>query len=152
MTAYPKINVEYNERIQNTLKNLKDAAQDILPFFRGKQGCILSPLLFNLVIEKVARSVTARSKWGTFDNVRVNCLGYADDIDIIVVNLREVENLTTQFKIMVCQVGLEINQGKTKIMDVVRTPQLQENVDLAGIRIETVESFKYRGTIMSQNA
>ncbi|XP_068223226.1 uncharacterized protein [Palaemon carinicauda] len=117
-----------------------------------KQEGILSPPpphLFNLLMEKVTRSLTARKKWVTFNNVRVNCLGYADDINIIWVNLREVGNLTTQFKTMDCQVGLEINEDKTKIMKVARTPQLQGNVDLASIRIETIESFKYLGTIMS---
>ncbi|XP_068243922.1 uncharacterized protein [Palaemon carinicauda] len=110
------------------------------------------PHLFNLVMEKVARSITASQERVTFNNVRVNCLGYADDIDIIGVNLRAVENLTTQFKTMACQVWLEIHEGKTKIIEVGRTPQLQGNVDLAGIRVETVESFKYLGTTMSQNA
>ncbi|XP_068209274.1 uncharacterized protein [Palaemon carinicauda] len=103
-------------------------------------------------MEKVARSITARSERVTFNNVRVNCLGYVDDINIIGVNLREVENLTTQLKTMACQVGLEMNEGKTKIMEVARTPQLQGSVDLAGIGIETTETFKYLGTIMSQNA
>ncbi|XP_068236848.1 uncharacterized protein [Palaemon carinicauda] len=61
-------------------------------------------------------------------------------------------NIMREFGIPLKLVGLEINEGKTKIMEVARTPQLQGNVDLAGIRIETVESFKYLGTIMSQNA
>ncbi|XP_068229074.1 uncharacterized protein [Palaemon carinicauda] len=110
------------------------------------------PLLFNLVMEKVARSITARPEGVTYNNLKINCLGSADDIDIIGVNLREVENLTTQFKTTAYQVGLEINEGKTKIMEVARTLQLQGNVDLADIKIETVESFKYLVTNMSQNA
>ena len=117
-----------------------------------KQGCILSPLLFNLVMEKVARSITTRPEGVTFNNLRVNCLGYADDIDVIGANLREVESLATHFKTMACQVGLEINEGKTKIMEVTRTPQLRGNINLAGIRVEAVESFKYLGTVMSQSA
>ena len=37
-------------------------------------------------------------------------------------------------------------------MEVARAPQLTGDINLAGIRIETVESFKYLGTVMSQNA
>ncbi|XP_068245409.1 uncharacterized protein [Palaemon carinicauda] len=116
-----------------------------------KQGCILSIFLFNPLMEKTARSITARPEGFTFINVRVNCLGYADDIDIKGAASGRWRKLTTQFKRMACHVGLEINEGKTEILEVARTPQLQGNVDLAGIGFKTVETFKCLDTIMSQN-
>ena len=117
-----------------------------------KRGCILSPLLFNLVMEKVVRNINFRPEGISFNNMHVNCLGYADDIDIMGLNLREVKDLAVDFSEMASRVGLKINQDKTKVIEIGRIHHLHGNVNIAGIEVEAVESFKYLGTIMSHNA
>ena len=113
-----------------------------------KQGCILSPLLFNLVMEHVARTILNRPEGIVFSNTTINCLAYADDVDIMGMSMREIETLTHAFKEGASHVGLEINQDKTKLMEVARAPLLHGNVNLAGMTVEVQESFKYLGSIV----
>ena len=79
-----------------------------------KQGCILSPLLFNTAMEHVARKIINRPEGITFNNTTINCLAYANDVDIMGMNTGEIETLTEAFKEGARQVGLEINQSKQK--------------------------------------
>ena len=116
-----------------------------------KQGCILSPLLFNVILEKVARTVTSRREGASFRNLSLNCLGYADDIDIITEDLEDTKQLTTIFKETSERIGLSINVDKTKIMEVARAPQLQGMRNLNGMNVEAVESFKYLGMTLTSD-
>ena len=84
--------------------------------------------------------------------MHVNCLGYADDIDIMGLSLREVENLAKDFNEMASRVGIKINRDKSIVMEIGRINHLHGNVNIAGMEIELVEFFKYQGIIMSHNA
>ena len=51
-----------------------------------KQGCSLSPLLFNLYINDLALSINALGKGSTLNNDKLSLLMYADDIVLIAEN------------------------------------------------------------------
>ena len=98
-----------------------------------KQGCILSPLLFNIMMEKVARSITNRPEGIKFREVSINCLGYADDVDIITSDVRDTERITNIFRVNAESIGLKINQEKTKIMEIARRYEMNGRVNIDGI-------------------
>ena len=110
-----------------------------------KQGCILSPMLFNIMMEKVARTITGRPEGIKYREVTINCLGYADDIDIVTEDLRDTERLTNIFRGTAERIGLGINQEKTKVMEIARRQEMDGNVNIDGMEIEMVDGFKYLG-------
>ena len=69
-------------------------ATGAIPLQRGvKQGCPISPLLFNLAIEGLIRGVESSSATGySFtEALEVKCLAYADDLAIVGATEEDVE-------------------------------------------------------------
>ena len=116
-----------------------------------KQGCILSPLLFNIMMEKVARTITNSPEGIEFRDLTVNCLGYADDIDIITEDLQDTERLTNSFREAAEKIGLRINQEKTKVMEIARRYEMDGHVNIDGMEVEVVETFKYLGMTVARD-
>ena len=58
-----------------------------------RQGCMLSPILFILVIDELARQIKRSSKGTRLGNLRVNILMFADDIVLIAENPEDLQHL-----------------------------------------------------------
>ena len=83
-----------------------------------RQGCILSPCLFNLYAEYImwnARldEVQARIK---IAGRNINNLRYADDTTLMAESEEELKSLLMKEKVESKKVGLKLNIQKTKIM------------------------------------
>ena len=83
-----------------------------------RQGCILSPCLFNLNAEYIMRNVgleetQAGSK---IAGRNINNLRYADDTTIMAENEEELKSLLMKVKMESEIVGLKLNIQKMKIM------------------------------------
>ncbi|XP_068233557.1 uncharacterized protein [Palaemon carinicauda] len=85
------------------------------------------------------------------DNTITDRLGYADDVDLYGDHLPSIEEIYIQFKSSVERTGMKINNAKTKIMEVSRTPNLVGDRDFGGSQLEAVSNFRYLGSIMSHN-
>ncbi len=59
-----------------------------------KQGCILSPQLFNLYINDLIRELKAAPIGVKAGDTLVTCLAYADDIVICAKNEKDLQELT----------------------------------------------------------
>lgn len=70
-----------------------------------KQGCILSLVLFNPALERIARELTNSSGGAILRNseteTNIDLLAYADDADLIGKYLLELNGMTFSFKTMV---------------------------------------------------
>ena len=77
-------------------------------------------------------------------------LAYADDVDLMAETFEEVEEKVRGFKAAAEKVGLRINETKTKLMKVGRGPEfVEERVECGGVPVETVDKFKYLGSILT---
>ena len=113
-----------------------------------RQGCILSPHLFNVYSEKIMREALDGFKGSIKVGGRtVSNLRYADDIVLIAGSMQELEDLVTRVKVASEQAGLMLNTQKTKVMKMAGDPDNMEMRDLAvnGEVIETVDNFIYLG-------
>ena len=116
-----------------------------------KQGCALSTLLFNLVLEWVMRQTPERNGIHLGDAV-CDRLAYADDIDFCGESLQDIDESLLHFRDSAKQVGLEINQQKTKIMKVTRHDKILGNIRCGNMELEAVDSFKCLGsTVTTEN-
>ena len=112
-----------------------------------KQGDALSPLLFNLALEKVVRKVKEDCVIGGTSKM----LGYADDIDIIGENEQKTLEILTHLKEKAQQMGLVINQDKTEYMVISRegTTKNSGHMQIDNMTIKRTETYRYLGTIFN---
>ena len=85
---------------------------------RVRQGCILSPCLFNLYAEYIMRNARLdEAQTGIkFARRNINNLRYADDTTLMAESEEELKSLLMKVKEESEKVGLKLNIQKTKIM------------------------------------
>ena len=83
-----------------------------------RQGCILSPCLFNLHAEYIMRNAgQAEAQAGIkIAGRNINNLRYADDTTLMAENEEELKSLLMKVKKESEKTGLKLNIQKTKIM------------------------------------
>ena len=91
-----------------------------------RQGCILSPCLFNLNAEYIIRNTWLEVAQAgiKFAGRNINNLGYADDTTLMAEREEELKSLLMNVKAESEKVGLKLNVQKTKTWHLV--PSLHE--------------------------
>ena len=95
------------------------ATTDWLPVGKGvRQGCILSPCLFNLYAEYIMRNPGLEEAQAGIKIARRNSnnLRYADDTTLMAENEEELKSLLMKVKEESEKAGLKLNIRKTNIM------------------------------------
>ena len=109
-----------------------------------RQGCILSPCLFNLYAEYIMRNAGLDEAQAVIKIARriINDLRYADDTSLMEESEEELKNLLMKVKEESEKVGLKLNIQKTKIM----TSSFITSWQIAGETMETVRDFIFFGS------
>ena len=83
-----------------------------------RQGCILSPCLFNLYAEYIMRNAGLEETQSgiKFAGRNINNLRYADDTSLMAESEEELKSLLMKVKVESEKFGLKLNIQKTKIM------------------------------------
>ena len=141
------------------LKGLYDHAKGVVrvdgqhtgefPFEKGvRQGCLVSPILFNAVGEKIMREVEeklqerpgkvigGRSVW----NIR-----YADDTTLVARSKEECEAMGEALREVSQQVGLNINKNKTAVM----TVHGEGDIEIDRVKMDKVSRVKFLGSYIT---
>ena len=111
-------------------------------FQKGKgvrQGCILSPCLFNFYAEYIMRNVGLEETQAGIKTARrnINNLIYADDTTLMAESEEELKSLLMKMKEESEKVGLKLNIQKTKIIASCPITSWQTDVE----KIEAVTDF-----------
>ena len=88
---------------------LQHMLSDWFPVEAGvKQGCIISPLLFNLYINDLHKAIADTGKGIMIDDMKISMLMYADDVVLMAesendlqVMLNSLSNWCTQWKLLI---------------------------------------------------
>ena len=127
---------------------------DTSPFQKIKrgvrQGCVLSPDLFNLYSELIMRNLED-SPGIKVGGKNVNNLRYADDTVLIAENEKDLQNLLDIVERESAKKGLELNGKKTEVMVVSRKSNITCNLYTKGTKLKQRETFKYLGTLITQD-
>ena len=113
---------------------------DLFQIGKGvRQGCILSPCLFNLYAEYIMRNIGLDEAQAGIKIVRrnINNLRCADDTTVMAESEEELTSLLMKVKEESEKVGLKLNIQKTEIM--ASGPITSWGID--GITVETVTDF-----------
>ena len=99
--------------------------EDLSPFAdikRGvRQGCVLSPYLFNIYTEFIFRD-SNDLEGITINGHNINNLRYADDTALIAKSESKLQAIVNCVKERSSQAGLDMNVNKTKTMMISRNP------------------------------
>jgi hypothetical protein len=113
-----------------------------------KQGDGLAPSLFNIALKYVIRKLSVQTT-STIFHKSIQLIGYADDINIMGRMKRAISELYEELKERAKEVGLVINEEKTKAMVQSRRPGKGRILTVGDHNIEMVGRFKYLGTIIN---
>ena len=119
-----------------------------------KQGCLLSPLLFSLLITEVAKKVAEKGRAGYQfipGGPQIYSLLFADDIVLISTTPIGLQTQLNSLKEASDEIGLSVNLDKTKVLTYRKGGFLgrRERWFFGGNRLEVVNSYKYLGFTMT---
>ena len=92
---------------------------DYFPVKSGiRQGCIISPILFNITLDYIMKQTTQNARhgiqWSMFSQLEE--LDYADDIALLSTNARYLQQKENVLNENVKKARFHINMKKTKVM------------------------------------
>ena len=116
-----------------------------------RQGCILSPTLFNLFLERIMQETLHNHTTTISIGGRPICkLCFADDIDLMAGSNSELQELTNKLIATAGAYGMEISTVKSKVM-VNSTNNASVSIIMDGKKLEEVSSFKYLGATLTKD-
>ena len=117
-----------------------------------RQGCVLSPQLFNILLELVISLAIQDLSIGiNLQGMTINNLGFADDIVLMADSVEDLQTLVTNVHTVSRKFGLTINKGKTEVQMISKESKPM-SVYIDEEKLKQVETFTYlRGVITDKS-
>ena len=115
-----------------------------------RQGCLLSHTLFNIFLERIMTDALGDHHEGTVSigGRTITNLRFADDIDGLAGEEEELANLVERLDKAITAYGMQISAEKTKLITN-NTSGIIAEIKVNGQKLETVTSFKYLGSVVT---
>lgn len=117
-----------------------------------RQGCPLSPLIFNLFIEQAIRKVDSDLGGVKINGCNIQFIRFADDIAALAENSNQLQELVSEMDTIFNEFGLKINSSKTKTMTISKHTPAHLSIKLQSNTIEQVTRFKYLGSLITSDS
>ena len=131
MTALKRIGVDWRDRRliknlytdQRATVRLGNAYSPLCIIGRGtRQGCPLSPLLFNIYVDELMRRAMEGCQDGVLIGGRlVNAVRFADDQAMVADTKTGLQRIMDTLTVTAEEFGMKINTKKTKVMSISKT-------------------------------
>ena len=135
---------------------MSNTRSNFFPYYKGvRQGCILSPLLFNLYINELA-TIFDRTNSDPFilpNGNKLSCLLYADDLIILSKSRFGLQKCIDNLESWCKNWLMEVNLKKTKIMIFQKISQktVKPKFTFNKKKIEIVNEYCYLGIKLNSN-
>ena len=116
-----------------------------------KQGSVLSPLLFALLMDQVIKRVEEEEAEIVSLPSGREKFAYADDIGIVESNEIDLGNSVRRWDDALTFYGLKVNYGKTEVMAVGRD-EVELCVPVSSVTLKQVTTFRYLGVMFDDKA
>ena len=114
-----------------------------------RQGCLLSPTFFNIFLERIMTDALENHEGTVSIGGRtITNLRFAHDINGLAGDEEELANLIECLDKAFTAYGMEISAEKTKLMTN-NTNGINTEIKVNGQKLETVTSFKYLGSLIT---
>ena len=146
------MNIQAMYRATNYTIKTRDGLLETIPSNLGlKQGCPLSPLLFNLYINNFSSYLTDLDENNIkLDKETISHFFYADDLVLVAETKEKLQTKLNQLSKFAKDKDLSVNADKSKIMIFNKAGRLiKQPFTINGEKIEVVQSFTYLGVDIS---
>ena len=117
-----------------------------------RQGCVISPLLFNLYSEFMIKEAMEDVEGIGIGGFNITDLRYADDAVLVADKKKKMQKMLDRLSETCKEYGMEINVKKTKVMVMNGTGRIKKGVKLNNVPLERVTRFKYLGSWITDDA
>jgi hypothetical protein len=116
-----------------------------------KQGYVLSPTIFIIVMNYIIKMVTANKRRGITWKLteRLEDLDYADDICLLSQSYKDMKQKLEDLNKEAVKVGLKMNASKTKAMKI--NSKIKTKLQVNGNIIAETEKFQYLDSLVKIN-
>jgi hypothetical protein len=116
-----------------------------------RQGCILSPILFAIFIDGLARAVKRVRVKSTLEGVKLNLLLFADDVILLADSKHDLQKLLDAVFEYSQMWRFRWNCSKSKVMCFGSRKAQKLHYFLGFQELQVVKSFKYLGVDLQDN-
>ena len=111
-----------------------------------KQGCMLSPTLFNIYLSDLPENIASTTEVMLSER-HTNCLLYADDLVIFAISAKGLQRILNKLESYCEKVGLTVNLDKTKVMIFNNSGKSLNNYSFkyGTKKLENAKSYRYLG-------
>ena len=116
------------------------------------QGCVLSPLLFNILLEVVmALSLEDKDIGATISGFLCSNLRFADDIALLAEKEADLQSQIDSLHGCSTRFGLKISSSKTEVQCISRNPPAVR-ISIENTVLKQVDQFTYLGGVATSDA
>jgi hypothetical protein len=117
-----------------------------------RQGCLLSPLLFNIYAETMMKeAMEGMSEGVKMGGHLIQAVRYADDQAMTANSTEGLQNIMTKLNNVVESYGMRINKNKTKVMKIGKGANERVQIKINDQLLEQVHQFNYLGSMLTED-
>ena len=142
------------DKTSQSLKMNNEATRRFRTYKGVKQGCILSPRLFNIFLNDLPEIFDSQTccPVSLGNNMKINCLMYADDLIILSETESGLQECLQKLHKYTETWDLKINSKKTKVMIIQKAGRRKHTDFYCGEHlIQNTDNYKYLGTIITHS-